>query len=105
RVNDLTAVSFVYPIDQNKFYVDNHSFLATTGGLETKSARDKIDYQMLINKGYATGSRLSSGFIDFTQVIEYIATTIRENKLNVQAISYDTHMMNNFIHEWKSQLE
>src|SRR5699024_4897754 len=28
RVNDLTAVSFVYPIDQNKFYVDNHSFVA-----------------------------------------------------------------------------
>ena len=105
RVNDLTAVSSVYPIDLNKFYVDNHSFVATTGGLETKSVRDKIDYQMLINKGYVTGSRLSSGFIDFTQVIEYIATMIRENNLNVQAICYDPHMMDKFIPEWERQFE
>lgn len=101
RVNDLTAVSFVYPISDKKYYVDNHSFVATTGGLEAKSNRDKIDYQLLIDKGYATASRLKSGFIDFTQVIEYIADVITKKNLDVQAICYDPHMMEKFIPEWE----
>lgn len=105
RVNDLTAASFIYPIDTNKFYVDNHSFVATTGGLEQKSARDKIDYQLLINKGYATGSRLKSGFIDYIEVIEHIANKIRKNNLNVVAICYDPHMMDKFIPEWERQFD
>lgn len=101
RVNDLTAVSFVFPLKDNKFYVDNHSFVATTGGLEAKSNRDKIDYQLLIDKGYATPSRLKSGFIDYTQVIEYIANEITKNNLDVVAICYDPHMMEKFIPEWE----
>src|SRR5690625_2923357 len=101
RVNDLTAVSFIFPLKDNKFYVDNHSFVATTGGLEAKSNRDKIDYQLLIDKGYATPSRLKSGFIDYTQVIEYIADEITKYNLDVVAICYDTHMMEKFIPEWE----
>lgn len=101
RVNDLTAVSFVFPLQDNKFYVDNHSFVATTDGLEAKSNRDKIDYQLLIDKGYATPSRLKSGFIDYTQVIEYIANEITKNNLDVLAICYDPHMMEKFIPEWE----
>lgn len=101
RVNDLTAVSFVFPLQDNKFYVDNHSFVATTGGLEAKSNRDKIDYQLLIDKGYATPSRLKSGFIDYTQVIEYIADEITKYNLDVVAICYDPHMMEKFIPEWE----
>lgn len=105
RVNDLTAVSFVYPVDNSKFYVDNHSFVSTTGGLDQKSSRDKIDYQMLIDKGYATSSRLKSGFIDYTQVIEFIADKIRENNLNVVSMCYDPHMMDKFIPEWERRFD
>src|SRR5699024_1770902 len=105
RINDLTAVSFVYPISDSKFYVDNHSFVATTGGLEQKSSRDKIDYQMLINKGYAKASNLKSRFINFEQVIEYIERTIKKNGLNVIDICYDHHMMEKFIPEWERRFE
>src|SRR5699024_8098213 len=101
RVNDLTAVSFIFPLDKNKVYVDNHSFVATTGGLDIKSKRDKIDYQMLIDKGYATASNLKSGFINFEQVIEHIANEITTYNLNVIAICYDAHMMEKFIAEWE----
>lgn len=105
RINDLTAISFVYPLDHEKFYVDNHSFVATTGGLEQKSSRDKIDYQLLIDKGYATGSRLKSGFIDYTQVIEYIEEHIRVYDLDVVAICYDPHMMEKFLPEWEKRFD
>lgn len=105
RVNDLTAVSYVYPVYDNKFYIDNHSFVATTGGLEQKSSRDKIDYQMLIEKGYATSSNLKSGFINFEQVIQHIEDKIRENNLNVIAICYDPHMMEKFIPEWERKFQ
>ncbi|WP_200416293.1 terminase large subunit [Virgibacillus salexigens] len=105
RINDLTAVSFIYPLDIKKFYVDNHSFVSTTGGLEAKSNRDKIDYQLLIDKGYATPSRLKSGFIDYTQVIEHIANEINSNNLEVIAICYDPHMMDKFIPEWERRYD
>lgn len=105
RINDLTATSFIYPLEKEKFYVDNHSFVATTGGLEQKSQRDKIDYDLLISKGYATKSRLKSGFIDYTQVIEYIANHIDKYNLDVVAICYDPHMMEKFIPEWERRFD
>lgn len=105
RINDLTATSFIYPIDNKKFYVDNHSFVSTTGGLEVKSQRDKIDYQLLIDKGYATASRLKSGFIDYTQVIEHIANHIEKYSLDVVAICYDPYMMEKFIPEWERRYD
>lgn len=105
RINDLTATSFIYPLENNKFYVDNHSFVATTGGLETKSQRDKIDYQLLINRGYATASNLKSGFIDYIQVIDYLGKKIMNENLDVLGICYDPHMMEKFIPEWEKRFE
>src|SRR5690625_2319246 len=60
RTGDLTALYEIYPLTDNKFYIDGHSFVATVEGLEAKSQRDKIDYEMLINRGYATATDLLS---------------------------------------------
>src|SRR5690606_29040272 len=78
RTDDLTALYEIYPLDNEKFWVDGHSFVATVGGLEVKSKRDKIDYELLISKGYATETRLKSGFIDITQVVHYAAKLITD---------------------------
>lgn len=89
RVSDLAAVSMMYPVEDNKLFVDNHSFVATKGGLENKSIRDKIDYQMLANKGYATITDLNSGIINYSLIIDFIVNHIRDNNLNVKGIMYD----------------
>lgn len=101
RTGDLTALYEIYPLKENKFYLDGHSFVANVEGLEAKSQRDKIDYEMLINKGYATKTDLKSGFINITQVVHYAANLIMKNNLNVQAFCYDSWHIANFISEWE----
>ena len=103
RTGDLTALYAIYPLENEKFYVDGHSFVATVEGLEAKSKRDKIDYQMLIDNGYATKSNLKSGFINIDQVVEYAAELITNNNLNVQAFCYDSWHIANFLSEWEKQ--
>lgn len=105
RRNDLTAVSSIYPQEEGAFYVDNHSFVATTGGLETKSQRDKIDYNMLVEKGYATASGLRSGFIDYEQVVDYMINEIKEYNLDVKAICYDRTMIEHLLPVWEAKTE
>src|SRR5690625_7859228 len=80
QTGDLTALYAIYPLENEKFYVDGHSFVATVEGLEAKSQRDKIDYQMRIDKGYATKSNLESGFINIEQVDEEAAEQMTKKK-------------------------
>lgn len=101
RTDDLTALYEIYPLDTNKFWIDGHSFVATVGGLEAKSKRDKIDYEMLIQKGYVTKTNLNSGFINIDQVVHYAARLIMNYNLNVQAFCYDSWHIANFISEWE----
>lgn len=103
RTGDLTALYAIYPLKDNKFYIDGHSFVATVEGLQAKSQRDKIDYEMLISKGYATETNLKSGFINIDQVVEYAANLIKEKNLNVQAFCYDNWHIANFLSEWEKR--
>ena len=103
RTDDITALYEIYPLADNKFYIDGHAFLATVGGLEAKSSRDKIDYEILIERGNATASNLKSGFINVKQVVHYAARLIIDYNLNVQAFCYDPWQIANFISEWEQE--
>ncbi|API92707.1 MULTISPECIES: terminase large subunit [unclassified Virgibacillus] len=101
RTEDLTALYEIYPIENQKFWIDGHSFVATVGGIEAKTKRDKIDYEMLIEKGYASKTDLKSGFINITQIVHYAADLITRYNLSVQAFCYDGWHIANFISEWE----
>lgn len=91
RVDDLSAVSAIFPIGDEKFHCDSHSFVATKGGLKTKIERDKIDYHKLAKNGYCTITGLESGVIDLNQVIDYIIEYVEKNELNMKGICYDPY--------------
>lgn len=101
RTDDITALYYIIPLENAKFYIDGHSFIATVGGLEAKSQRDKIDYEMLIQRGYASKTNLKSGFININQVLDYAVKLITDNNLNVQAFCYDGWNIANFLSEWE----
>lgn len=86
---DLTAISFLYPTDMNTFHVDSHVFLGFQDSIEQKSARDKIDYLNLIDRGLATLTSADSGIIDQEQMVNWLLDYIKVNKLKVKAICYD----------------
>lgn len=89
RLDDLTAIGFVFPTENEKFYVDAHVFVGTKGGIQAKSERDKIDYQSLVQTAYATLTNSESGIINYKQVVSWIVDYIKSNNLVVKGIMYD----------------
>lgn len=86
---DLTAISFLYPTEVNKFHADSHVFLGFQDSIQQKSVRDKIDYLNLIDRGLATLTVADSGIIDQEQMLNWLLEYIQSNQLNVKAICYD----------------
>lgn len=89
RSEDLTALSFIYPLDDKKYFVDSHVFVGFKNSIYEKSKRDKIDYEKLVNTDMATLTTAESGIIDHEQVVNWLIDFINDNELNVKAICYD----------------
>lgn len=90
RSEDLTALSFIYPLEDGEYYVDNHVFVGYKQDLASKSKRDKIDYEKLVRTDFATLTSSSSGVIDQAQMIDWLLGYIEENQLDVKSIMYDS---------------
>lgn len=98
RSDDLTAVSFVFPLEKkNNYYVTSHSFLGTVQSVEAKEQMDKIPYKQLIELGYVTPSNLQSGIVNYEQVLDYIDEYVKANRLKVKCLAYDPYNINQFL--------
>lgn len=89
RSEDLTALSFIFPLEDNNYYVDSHVFVGFKKDIKEKSKRDKIDYESLVQTDKASLTEASSGIIDPEQVVDWLQNFIEENNLNPKAICYD----------------
>ena len=89
RSEDLTALSFIYPLDDEEYFVETHVFVGTNGSIVETSKRDKINYEKLVATDDATLTTASSGIIDPEQVVSWLIDFIDDNQLNVKAICYD----------------
>ncbi len=105
RSIDLTALSFVYPTDNKKYFVDSHVFVGTKNGIEQKIQQDKIDYYKLEQMGMATFTTSSSGIIDPEQVYDWLVDYIEENQLNVKAICYDSWESSYFVTKMEKETD
>lgn len=99
RTDDLSATSFVFPVGNDEFHSDSHSFVATKGGLEAKIKRDRIDYLKMEEHGYCTITDLKTGVINFNQIVDYLEEYIQENRLNVKGLCYDPYNSQMFLAE------
>lgn len=97
RSEDLTAVSFIYPLKNKNFYVDAHVFVGTKQPIQEKSKKDKIDYLRLVQTDMATLTKAESGIIDYEQVFWWLNDFIKRNNLNVKAIAYDSWSASSFV--------
>lgn len=97
RTEDLTALSFIYPLKDKQYFVDAHVFVGNKKSLQEKSKADKIDYIRLVDSDMATLTRAESGIVDYEQVVEYLIDFIETNNLNVKAICYDGWSAPSFI--------
>ncbi|NGB56116.1 terminase, partial [Staphylococcus aureus] len=92
-----TSVGFIFPTDNKSVFLDSHSFIGLRTNLEQKIKRDKINYNLSIEKGEAETTRSESGMIDYKQVIDYIIDFIEIHDLNVKAVCYDAWNAQSFV--------
>lgn len=90
KSRDLTAISWLVPLENGKFFADSHAFTSTYGGITTKSKRDGIDYQAAAKRGECT---ISAGgdVIDYQQVYDYVMRFVGDHNLNVKFLVFDPY--------------
>lgn len=92
RSGDNTAISWIVPLENNKFYMDSHSFIALKGAggtIELKEKQDKTQYRLFEEKGYCSITTLESGLIDNDDMIDWLDNFVSDNNLSVRSITYD----------------
>lgn len=98
RVNDLTSISWIIPIrEEKKLYVDSYSFVANRGGIETKEKEDKTPYRQFEQNGYCTISTSADGLIDYHDLVDWISDFIESNNFELKGIFYDPYNAGNVI--------
>ncbi|WP_413489255.1 terminase large subunit [Carnobacterium divergens] len=103
KTNDLTSLSWIVPLDDERLLVDSHSFIGTKYGLQDKIKRDGIDYIEREKQGECTITSLDSGIIDYEEVFEWLVDFIQVNNLNVVAICYDPWNANSLISKFEKE--
>lgn len=89
KSNDLTSVSWIIPQDDETYYCDSHSWVATKYGLIEKMKADNINYQALADAGECDITDLESGVIDYQDVFDFIKNMVDDNDLKVLGVAYD----------------
>ena len=88
---DLTSVSFVFPLDEGRVFVDSHSFIP----LKVVAERERTDlapYRQWINEGLLTTTNGAGTYglkTDYKAIIEYLQKIKKEYNLEYIECGYD----------------
>lgn len=100
RTNDITAVSWVIPIEEErKFLLGTHGFVSSKGGIERKIQNDKIPYRQYEQMGLVDISTLETGLVDIQFMVDWLVDFVYSNELEVIGVYYDPVMINNVLSE------
>ena len=100
RTSDMTAVSWVIPIDEEKkLLMDSHGFVSTVGGIQYKTQQDKIPYRQYEEMGLIHLSEHPEGIIEVEQMTQWVEDFVSFNELELMGIYYDPALANRAIAE------
>ncbi|MBL1008669.1 MAG: hypothetical protein JJO71_34190 [Escherichia coli] len=100
RTSDMTAVSWVVPIDEEKkLLMDSHGFVSTVGGITYKTKQDKIPYRQYEEMGLIHLSEHPEGIIEVEQMTQWVEDFINVNELELLGIYYDPALANRAVAE------
>lgn len=100
RTSDMTAVSWVIPIEEEKkLLMDSHGFVSTVGGIDYKTSIDKIPYRQYEQMGLISLSEHSEGIIEVEQMVEWLQDFVNYNELQLIGIYYDPALANRAVSE------
>lgn len=100
RTSDMTAISWVIPIDEEKkLLMDSHGFVSTVGGIQYKTQQDKIPYRQYEEMGLIHLSEHPEGIIEVEQMTQWVEDFVSFNELELMGIYYDPALANRAIAE------
>lgn len=100
RTSDMTAVSWVIPIEEEKkLLMDSHGFVSTVGGIDYKTSIDKIPYRQYEQMGLISLSEHPEGIIEVEQMVEWLQDFVNYNELQLIGIYYDPALANRAVSE------
>lgn len=87
--SDNTALSFVYPYDDGKFHIEQHSFIPfqQAGSIEAKEKQDGITYRNYPE--YCTITAHPQGIINPEQIYRWLLNYVEQHHLKVRFFGYD----------------
>ena len=87
--SDNTALSFVYPYDDGKFHIEQHSFIPfqQAGSIEAKEKQDGITYRNYPK--YCTITAHPQGIINPEQIYRWLLSYVEQHQLKVKFFGYD----------------
>jgi len=104
KFDDLSAISWAIPIEEEeRVLVDSFSFVGCRGGIQNKSKRDNVDYLHLEREGYCQISQEEGGIINYHEVVKHVIDFVRNNKLNLKGIFYDSYNANNVVQDLSTE--
>lgn len=93
RTSDMTAVSWVIPIEEEKkLLVSSHGFISSVGGIDHKQSIDKIPYRQYEAMGLIHISQREDGLIDTEEMCEWVKDFVDSNEFQLMGIYYDPFM-------------
>lgn len=95
-VIDLTSVGFVFPLEDEKFAVMQHSFIPEDT-FHTKLKKDKVPYDLWEKQGYLTVT--PGAEVDYHVVLNYIVEMYDKYKWRKDEICFDRHLATWLEHE------
>lgn len=87
--SDNTALGFVYPYDDGKFHIEQHSFIPfqQAGSIEAKEKQDGITYRNYPE--YCTITAHPQGIINPEQIYRWLLNYVEQHHLKVKFFGYD----------------
>lgn len=94
---DLTSSGFSFKLDDNKYYIDSHSFIPS-GRLAEHERTDLVPYRQWVLDGLITATEGVEAFkTDYKYIIQYLKETIDKYDLKPICIGYDNHNASSFL--------
>lgn len=89
--SDNTALSFVYPYENDKFHIEQHSFIPwqQAGSIEAKEKQDGIAYRTYSK--YCTITAHPQGIINPEQIYRWLLAYVERHNLKVKFFGYDRY--------------
>ncbi|PRS23365.1 terminase large subunit [Bacillus halotolerans] len=96
---DLTAASFIFPLDDGSFAVESHGFMPEDTFHE-RMKTDNVPYDLWKNKGWLTTT--DGAVVDYDYIRAYIKKMEKEHGWRIKEIGYDPYNATQFAQQMEA---